>query len=160
MYYSIYKSKIGDIKLYSDGKSLTNLYLTGQSNKLNDNDYLRNDNLEVFIKTKKWLDDYFSYGKPSIKIDIKLEGTTFQRKIWNILLEIPYGSTLTYKDVRDKADSTKKLSCQAVGNAIKKNPISIIVPCHRVIGTNNQLIGYNGGIKLKEYLLNIEKKDG
>ncbi len=157
MYYSLYNSPLGIITLYCEDNYLTGLYLEGQKNKIDNSKYLRNDDLKIFKDTKKWLDMYFAKEIPNLRIDIKLKGTEFQIKVWNQLQEVPYGKTVTYKDIRDKLDSSQRLSCRAVGNAINKNPISIIVPCHRVIGSNNKLVGYNGGIEYKKYLLNIEK---
>lgn len=157
MYYSLYNSPLGNITLYCEDNYLTGLYLEGQKNKIDNSKYLRNDDLKIFKDTKKWLDMYFAKEIPNLRIDIKLKGTEFQMKVWNLLQEVPYGKTVTYKDIRDRLDSSQRLSCRAVGNAINKNPISIIVPCHRVIGSNNKLVGYNGGIEYKKYLLNIEK---
>ena len=156
MYKSIYKSEIGNIYLISDGLYLTHLFIEGQNSKINLKTLKLNDNLEIFKSVKKWLDMYFNKEIPNINIKMKLNGTIFQRKVWKILKTIPYGKTITYKDIRNILDKTKKLSCQAVGNAINKNPISIIIPCHRVIGSNNKLIGYNGGINIKRYFLELE----
>ena len=159
-YFCKCKSPVGDIELLSDGKHLTRLSIKGQPNALEKNkEYKYNDDLYVFKTTKKWLDQYFSGKEPKIEIPIKLEGTEFRRRVWDILLEIPYGKTVSYKYIADKIAkerNIKKMSAQAVGGAVGHNPIAIIVPCHRVIGADGSLIGYGGGIHLKEKLLKIE----
>ena len=106
-------------------------------------------------KVKKQLSQYFSGERKIFDIPVFFNGTDFQSKVWNELLNIPYGETRSYFDIA-KAIGNEKAS-RAVGNANNKNPIWIIVPCHRVIGKNGKLAGYGGGIKLKEILLNIEK---
>ena len=159
-YITTYKSQIGTITLISDGISLTNLYIEGQKyNIKNIKDYHEENNLEIFQKTKKWLDTYFKGIKPNIDIKIKLNTTKFSEEVYTILKDIPYGELITYKDIAIKLKQkgiTKNLCYQAVGRAVGNNPISIIIPCHRVIGSNNSLTGYNGGIKKKKKLLELE----
>ena len=159
-YITTYKSQIGTITLISDGISLTNLYIEGQKyNIKNIKDYHEENNLEIFQKTKKWLDTYFKGIKPNIDIKIKLNTTKFSEEVYTILKDIPYGELITYKDIAIKLKQkgiTKNLCYQAVGRAVGNNPISIIIPCHRVIGSNNSLTGYNGGIELKKKLLELE----
>ena len=156
-----YDSPVGEIKILSDGTFLKKLLIKGQGDVLeNIKEYQYNDNLEIFKNTKKWLDMYFEGKEPKIDIPIKLEGTDFRINVWNKLLEIPYGKTVTYKNIADeiaKERNIKKMSAQAVGGAVGHNPIAIIVPCHRVIGTDGSLVGYGGGINLKQKLLKIEK---
>ncbi len=152
-----YNSPIGEITMLSDGKYLTNLWIKGQPEIYGK--FEESEDLEVFNKTIKWLDEYFQRKKPKIKIPIKLEGTDFRKMVWDILLKIPYGQTITYGEIAQKIATTRnirKMSAQAVGGAVGHNPISIIVPCHRVIGTNGSLTGYAGGIHLKTKLLEIE----
>lgn len=159
-YITTYPSLIGDIKLISDGVNLTHLYIQGQKHKIKFNNYIPNDNLEIFHMTKKWLDEYFMGNIPKTELKIKVSGTEFQKEVWNILKTIPYGTTTTYKNIAGtiaQKRNINKMSAQAVGCAIKNNPINIIIPCHRVIGTDGNLIGYNGGIELKIKLLKIEK---
>ena len=121
------------------------------------------DNLQVFENTKKWLDRYFEKEKPSIKeIPIAPKGGEFRQKVWKILCEIPYGQTITYGEIAKriaKQMNKEKMSAQAVGNAVGHNPISIIIPCHRVIGKNGSLTGYAGGIERKKMLLELEKEN-
>ena len=118
------------------------------------------DSLPIRL-TRAWLDDYFSgHNPPTDTLPTCLNGTAFQQKCWALLQKIPYGRTVTYKDLAHhlaKESQSGKMSCQAVGQAIHKNPIAIIIPCHRVIGSNGALTGYAGGLGLKERLLILEK---
>lgn len=159
-YISIYKSPVGKITLISNRISLTNLYIEGQKHNIkNIENYQQNDKLEIFQKTKKWLDTYFKGIKPNNNIKIELTTTKFSKEVYKILKDIPYGDLITYKDIAVKLKQkgiTKNLCYQAVGRAVGNNPISIIIPCHRVIGSNNSLTGYNGGIELKKKLLELE----
>lgn len=103
--------------------------------------------------------DYFHSKRHTFSIPMKLYGTSFQKKVWQALMDnIPYGTTHTYKDIALAIDKEKAV--RAVGGAVNKNPISIIVPCHRVIGSNGKMVGYNGGIDKKEYLLELEQETG
>ena len=111
----------------------------------------------VLKETKEWLDFYFSGKEPEFLPKMHLIGTEFQKKVWHILLKIPYGKTMTYKDIARIISPT--MSAQAVGSAVGHNKISILIPCHRVIGSNNNLTGYAGGIEKKENLLKLEKKN-
>jgi len=106
-------------------------------------------------KVKKQLCEYFEGKRKSFDIPICFSGTEFQNKVWKELLNIPYGKTRSYKDIAKEVGNEK--ASRAVGGANNKNPIWIIVPCHRVIGKNGELVGYGGGLKLKEFLLSIEK---
>ena len=101
------------------------------------------------------LDEYFEGKRKSFDLPLMMIGTEFQKKAWNALLEIPYGETRTYKEQAEAVGNVK--ACRAVGAANGKNPISIIVPCHRVIGANNKLVGYGGGLDIKKALLELEK---
>ena len=163
-YKSYYKSPIGMILLESDGKHLTALQIEGQQDyKEKESLKIKKENLLVFQKTKKWLEDYFDKKNPSLKeIPLKYFGSSFQEKVWKNLLEIPYGSVVTYNMIAKKVAKElkkEKISAQAVGRAVGKNPISIIIPCHRVVGASNNLTGYNGGIEKKIKLLEIEGID-
>lgn len=108
-------------------------------------------------ETKEWLNLYFSGNEPKVLPKMHLIGTKFQNKVWQLLLKIPYGKTMTYKDIARMISPS--MSAQAVGSAVGHNKISILIPCHRVIGSNNNLTGYAGGIERKEYLLKFEKKN-
>lgn len=160
-YSYIYKSKLGDIVLISDGKYLTGLYFKDSkyiSNKLQN--YIQK-NLSIFEDTAKWLDIYFKGQVPNFIPKYKIDNISyFQKLVIDELLKIPYGQITTYKDVAinvSKKLKKTKMSCQAVGHAIGQNPISIIIPCHRVIGQKGKLTGYSGGLNNKLELLKIEK---
>ena len=139
-----YHSPLGIITLVSDGNSLTELHFAqGQGET----------ELKIFSETRRWLDLYFSGIKPDFTPPIKPRGTSFQQKVWQELLTIPYGQTTTYGAI------AKRLNCrsaQAVGQAIHHNPIAIIIPCHRVIGADGSLTGYASGLEIKQELLKIE----
>ena len=165
LYKTYYKSPIGNLMLVSDGDNLVGLYIENQKYYLNGikQEVTPKDNLQVFENTKKWLDRYFEKEKPSIKeIPIAPKGGEFRQKVWKILCEIPYGQTITYGEIAKriaKQMNKEKMSAQAVGNAVGHNPISIIIPCHRVIGKNGSLTGYAGGIERKKMLLDPEKEN-
>ena len=158
-YKANYPSPIGNLTLISDGTNLTHVILEKESYYQNiKKDAKTNDNLAIFKQTKKWLDKYFNKEKPDIDdLKLKLEGTPFQIKVWNALKTISYGQTVTYGFVAQKINS--KTSARAVGGAIGHNPIPIIIPCHRVVGTNNNLTGFTGGIDVKIKLLKLEGLD-
>ena len=149
-----YHSPIGVITLVSDGESLTELQLPKpQDNTITETEDPHN-NLPVFEETCRWLDLYFSGKKPDFTPPIKPQGSLFQQVVWQELLAIPSGQTTTYGAI------AKRLNCrsaQAVGQAIHRNPIAIIIPCHRVIGFDGSLTGYAAGLGLKLKLLAIEK---
>ena len=166
-YYTEYMSKVGKLTLASDGEYLIGLWIENQEHFMAtiDEEIIRNDNLEVFKEARIWLDRYFNNEKPSIKtLKLRPQGTEFRKNVWSILCDIPYGKTMTYKQIAKKIEEItgkEKMSAQAVGQAVGHNPISIIIPCHRVIGTDGSLTGYEGGIDVKKKLLeheNIEYK--
>lgn len=109
----------------------------------------------LLVQTKKELDEYFLGQRTSFNIPYKLNGTTFQQGVWNALTKIPYGKTISYQGIAINVGNKKAV--RAVGGANNKNPIAIIIPCHRVIGKNSKLIGYGGGLDKKIFLLNLEK---
>jgi len=153
-------TKIGPITLASDGINLTGLWLDGQKYyAATIKEKIENKELAIFGETKKWLNEYFEGKNPKNSLKLKLEGSSFRQDVWSILLEIPYGKVITYGDIAKKLEKKykKKMSAQAVGGAVGHNPISIIVPCHRVVGSNGSLTGYAGGIDKKIKLLELEK---
>lgn len=162
LYYSIYFSPIGKLTLASDEKSLIGLWIEGQKYFKNTikTEMIRKDDLIIFKKTKKWLDRYFNGEKPqSSEIPLKPIGGEFRQLVWQELLRIPYGKVITYGEIAKKIakiQNKQKMSAQAVGGAVGHNPISIIIPCHRVVGKNGSLTGYAGGIGIKERLLKLE----
>lgn len=158
-YKANYPSPIGNLTLISDRTNLTHIILEKESYYQNiKKEAKTNDNLEIFKQTKIWLDKYFNKEKPNIDdLKLKLEGTPFQIKVWNALKTISYGQTVTYGFVAQKINS--KTSARAVGGAIGHNPIPIVIPCHRVVGTDNNLTGFTGGIDVKIKLLKLEEID-
>lgn len=159
-YISHYKSHLGDILLAADEKGLTGLWFKGQKYfaLYLDNKYEEKE-LPVFKQAKKWLDVYFSGKEPDFKVPLHFIGTDFQNEVWEILYSIPYGQTMTYGEIAKHLAAKhglKRMSAQAVGGAVGRNEISIIVPCHRVIGANGSLTGYAGGIDKKIKLLKLE----
>lgn len=165
LYKTYYDSFLGKIILESDGKSLSVLKLECHRfySEFIKQEMIKFDDLEVFNKTKNWLDKYFAGKKPAIsELSLSPIGSEFRQVVWNILCEIPYGEVITYGDVAKKMAikmNKKSMSSQAVGGAVGHNPISIIIPCHRVVGTKGNLTGYGGGINNKIKLLKLEKVD-
>lgn len=165
LYKTYYNSPVGKLLLVSKDNQLIGLWLENQKY------YLANikekltlkDNIPIFIQTKKWLNDYFNGQKKDIKeLQLNPQGPPFSKLVWHYLTIIPYGTTTTYKEIANQVKKKlqkENMSSQAIGNAISHNPISIIIPCHRVIGTNNNLTGYAGGIANKIELLKIEGID-
>ena len=152
-YFCFLNSPIGDLTLVSNGKSLVELIF----GKVEKEGLTNNENLEIFKQTKNWLSRYFNGEKP-LPSELNLEpfGSPFRKKVWEALLKIPYGKTKSYKEISEIVSPNKKLAARAVGGAIFKNPIPIIIPCHRVIGSNGKLTGFSGGIEKKIFLLNHE----
>ncbi len=161
MFESRIQTPLGEVRLRSDGKSLTGLWFVGQVNDVNDNhDIVIKDDLPIFGQVESWLENYFSGKQTPITIPLKPKGTVFQERVWQLLQEIPYGETMTYGEMAQRMAKEKGVetySAQAVGQAVGKNPISVFIPCHRVIGKNGALTGYAGGVHRKEQLLNLER---
>ena len=163
IYTSNYKSPIGNLLIASKENKLVGLWIENQKYYLSNfkDKIIETENLEILVKTKKWLDRYFKGEKPDIsELEINFIGSEFRKSVWEILKNIPYGEVITYNDIAKelaKQKGIKKMSAQAVGGAVWHNPISIIIPCHRVVGSNGSLTGYAGGIKKKIYLLEHEK---
>ncbi|MDI9212236.1 methylated-DNA--[protein]-cysteine S-methyltransferase [Clostridioides difficile] len=160
-YISYYHSPIGNILLASDNIGLTGLWFENQKYYAYNLDQEHQEKeLPIFEQTKKWLDIYFSGKEPNFTPSLHMVGTPFQITVWKILQQIPYGKTITYGEIAYKVAQQKgisKMSAQAIGGAVGHNGISIIVPCHRVVGTNGSLTGYAGGIDRKIKLLSLEK---
>ena len=163
VYTSTYKSEIGDILLAADEIGLTGLWFTGQKYFANTlpKDYISQET-PVLTEAKKWLDVYFSGQEPKFTPPLHPDGTVFRHAVWEILLQIPYGETITYGEIARRLANAKNvahMSAQAVGGAVGHNEVSIIIPCHRVVGTNGSLTGYAGGIDKKIALLKLEHTD-
>lgn len=148
-----YDSPLGPLALTSDGTALTGLRFLDNLDNLEHLESL--ENLVPINSTRRWLDLYFSGRQPDFLPPISFRGTDFQRRVWQALLNIPYGETTTYGDLARRIGCR---SAQAVGQAVGKNPIAIIVPCHRVVGSDGSLTGYAYGLERKQYLLQLEMK--
>ena len=157
IYTAHYNSPLGGITLTSDGMALTGLYFDGERD-FPDLSPARKKDLPVFGEVMRWLDLYFAGKEPDFSPALNPTGTAFQMSVWAILRTIPYGETTNYGAIAKRLEKKtgKRMSAQAVGGAVGRNPISIIVPCHRVIGANGSLTGYAGGLDKKEYLLELE----
>jgi len=152
-------SPVGLLTLVSNGSQLTGLFVEGQRYFPDLSMAEKNVALSVFDDTTRWLDDYFAGKKPSPQsLPLMPQGTAFRMKIWELLQIIPYGETTTYGELARRLNETEgmKTSARAVGNAVGHNPISIIIPCHRVVGADGSLTGYAGGLDVKRKLLALE----
>lgn len=162
-YTARYHSPLGDILLAADEIGLTGLWFEGQKYYANQLDPAHEEKDSSFHEqAKEWLTVYFSGKEPNFMPPVHLTGTPFQLAVWELLRKIPYGKTITYKEIAENLAMQKglpRMSAQAVGGAIGHNKISIIVPCHRVVGSNGSLTGYAGGIDKKIKLLTLEKTD-
>ena len=156
-YKTIYPSLLGDICLVCDDEALVHLSLPGQRAFRRDAELRAHP---ILAQAEDWLDRYFAGLAPSpAELVLRPEGTAFQKLIWKLLLQIPYGQTVTYGDLAKQAAAIlgkPRMSAQAVGQAVGANPISVIIPCHRVMGTGGKLTGYAGGIHYKTALLQLE----
>ena len=161
-YKTTYQSPIGLITLACNDNHLIGLWIEDQKYFGANLDMILKDDHHIFAMTKKWLDRYFKADKPIIsELPLAPIGSQFRKDVWQILCEIPYGEVITYGDIakRIALKNNKQMSAQAVGGAVGHNPISIIIPCHRVVGSNNSLTGYASGIDKKIKLLELEGVD-
>lgn len=149
MEFCIVKTPIGNLKIVELNEKLIEIDFTDELEIDTKNEFL--------LKVKKQLEEYFLGIRKNFDIELNLVGTEFQLKVWRALLKIPYGETVSYKDIAKIIGNEKAV--RAVGNANNKNKIPIIIPCHRVIGSKGDLIGYDGGIHIKKFLLNLEKRN-
>ena len=155
IYHSYFDSPIHQLVLTSDGRALTGLYMIEHKHGLEMNgESKRDDEIVPFIETKRQLTVYFEGRLREFDLPLLMQGTEFQQRVWEELKKIPYGTTITYRELAQRIGNQN--GSRAVGLANGRNPISIIVPCHRVIGTNGQLTGYGGGIERKRWLLDHE----
>lgn len=148
----LYHSPVGELTLESDGTLLTGIRFGAECPE--------SPCPDIFAPAVKWFESYFSGEVPDFTPAYQLKGTDFQLAVWNILEKIPYGCTVTYGEIARQIAAERgisRMSAQAVGGAVGRNPISIIVPCHRVVGTDGSLTGYAGGLDIKKYLLELEK---
>lgn len=166
MYYTApCDSPLGSLTLASDGSALIGLWIDGQKY---DRDILKGEEtvqeeVLIFAEARNWLEAYFAGKRPGIsELPLRMLGSSFRKEVWRLLCQIPYGQVVTYGELARKiADNRKResMSAQAVGGAVGHNPLSIIVPCHRVIGSDGSLTGYAGGIDRKMMLLKYEGVD-
>ncbi len=158
-----YNSPLGGITIASDGNALTGLWFDGQKYFADGLEKdAREKNLPVFDRTVQWLNIYFSGKAPGFTPPLIMKSTPFRKAVWEILLTIPFGRTITYGEIADRIarrNGLSRMSAQAVGGAVGHNAVSLIIPCHRVVGANGSLTGYAGGIDKKVKLLSLEKVD-
>ena len=164
MHYSVrYESPIGRYVIICDNECITGVWSEEQFDVAGiETETLNSAAENLLLKSAAdWLDRYFKGEKPEIgELELKTEGTPFQKTVWNMLMEIPYGETVSYGDIAGRIAELrgiKKMSAQAVGGAVGRNPISVIIPCHRVIGSDGKMVGYGGGLDKKIWLLEHEK---
>ncbi len=161
-YQYTYESPLGTMVMLGTLTYLTDLFFVDETYAPSYSDSTHIEKLTgPFEVTVMWLDQYFNGVQPLIYPPMDLEGTVFRKQVWSILQAIPYGETTTYGAIAEQIahrEGKKRMSSQAVGGAVGHNPISIIIPCHRVVGKNGELTGYAGGMDRKEYLLNLEGK--
>ena len=164
MYFtSHYTSPLGGITLASDGQALTGLWFDGQKYFADTQPLEHTEaDLPVFEQTGRWLDRYFAGKIPDFTPTLRLLGSPFRLAVWEILCQLPYGSVTTYGEIAArlaKQRGVPRMSAQAVGGAVGHNPVSLIVPCHRVVGSGGSLTGYAGGVERKAALLRLENVD-
>ena len=159
-YIDHYDSPLGGVTLAGDGTALTGLWFDGQKYFAGTLSEAHTEKrLPVFDETERWLDCYFSGGIPDFTPLLNPAGTAFRRTVWEILLTVPYGRTVTYGQIAERTagrTGAARMSAQAAGGAVGHNPISLIIPCHRVVGSDGSLTGYAGGIDRKRRLLQLE----
>lgn len=149
-----YESPLGSILLAADQNGLTGLWFVGQKYfpSFSDGNFFENET-PVLTEAKHWLSLYFSGKEPDFLPPLHPQGSSFRQAVWNVLLTIPRGQTMTYGEIARRLNVR---SAQAVGGAVGHNPISILIPCHRVVGSDGSLTGYAGGLARKEWLLHLE----
>lgn len=162
-YINHYESPLGGITLGSDGDVLIGLWFDGAKYFCDTlSAETQKKELPVFDETRRWLDIYFKGNAPDFTPALSVKGSDFRKAVWEILKGIPHGRTMTYGEIARivaKQQGLDGMSAQAVGNAVGHNPISIIIPCHRVVGADGSLTGYAGGVDKKLTLLSLEKAD-
>ena len=162
LYKTIYHSPIGALTLGADETHLVGLWLAGQKyfGAGYQEPFDERADHPVLQKAVQWLQSYFAGERPLLSaLPLNPQGSPFRKRVWQILREIPYGQVITYGDIARRLaqeQGQKSMAAQAVGSAVGHNPISIIIPCHRVLGAKNQLTGYAGGLDVKTFLLKLE----
>ena len=157
---AVYESPLGTYVMAEEGGELAGLWLMGQKYFPPELPPTGDGKDEIFVLTRRWLDAYFAGERPEPgELELRPKGSAFAREVWKLLLEIPYGQTVTYGQLAKELAQRRgleRMSAQAVGGAVGHNPISIIIPCHRVLGAKGQLTGYAGGLDVKRRLLELE----
>ena len=155
-----YDAPYGRYVMAAEDGALTGLWLEGQKYFPSDLPEPSGEEAEIFARTRRWLDAYFAGRQPELSaLPIAPRGSAFAQSVWQLLLEIPYGQTVTYGQLAKRLAEQRgltRMSAQAVGGAVGHNPISVIIPCHRVLGAKNRLTGYAGGLDVKTFLLKLE----
>lgn len=155
-----YDSPLGGITLASDGEALTGLWFDGQiyfADTMSDDS--KKEELPIFVQTCHWLDIYFTGREPNFTPRLKMNATPFRKAVWEVLLTIPFGKTMTYGEIAKLIAQNRgvsQMSAQAIGGAVGHNSIALIIPCHRVVGSKGNLTGYAGGLDKKVKLLRLE----
>ena len=159
--YTTYESPLGTLTLYATESALVGLTFPTQSVTFSDTLVMVESNSSpILTATVQWLDQSFSGQAPTVSIPLAPQGTIFQQKVWSQLQHIPYGTALTYGELSQRVfNSPVPKGAQAIGSAVGANPISLIIPCHRVLGKGKALTGYTGGLSIKRALLTIEHID-
>lgn len=163
-----YPSPLGDVCLSSDGEALTGLWFDGMRRDVAPGSRSEADTVcavcgrDLFERAVAWLDCYFAGGRPDFGLPIRMGGSPFREEVWRLLLQVPYGETVSYGELSHELARRRGggvLSAQAVGGAVGSNPILLFVPCHRVVGYDGRLTGYSGGLERKAALLRLEGAD-
>ncbi len=152
LFHTLVDSPLGPLLLLSDGRALTGLYM---NERIVPPDSVENAEATPFAAVRLQLAEYFAGERRSFDLPLSPRGTTFQRVVWAFLRDISYGETISYGELARRINSPK--ACRAVGLANGQNPLSIVVPCHRVVGANGKLTGYSGGLSNKAFLLGLER---
>ena len=155
MYKKVMNSPVGKIEIIEENEKIIELNIYNEERNEKKNNIIEEDT-RLLLEVEKQLKEYFKGKRTKFEIPLNPKGTEFMKKVWKELLKIPYGETKTYKEIAEKIGDSK--ASRAVGMANNKNPIPIIIPCHRVIGSNNKLVGYALGLDIKQYLLDLERK--
>ena len=156
IYFTFYESPIQTLRLVSDGRSLLGLYMRSEKHaQISAQDWIEDETAQPFAVTRQQLSDYFTGALTQFDLPLSPQGTPFQKRVWAALKTIPYGATLSYGELAQQIGQPQ--AARAVGLANGRNPVSIIVPCHRVVGANGKLTGYGGGVERKQWLLNHER---
>lgn len=158
IFYTTYESPLGCLTLYATASALVGLTFPTQSVTFSDPICkVERTSSPILTHTIQWLDQYFAGQVPTVTIPLTPQGTAFQQKVWSHLQHIPYGATLTYGELSQLIfHSPRPKGAQAIGSAVGANPISLIIPCHRILGKGSSLTGYTGGLSIKRALLSIE----